>query len=88
MISQAEHLRVAYETLLRANAATHQQLMTDLARQRAAWQASSPRAQWVALVASFEARGMSKVDAIKAAARAQPALYNAQAVPLSVYTAR
>jgi len=34
--------------------------------------------QWRALVASYEARGMSAVEAIKAAAKAQPALYDAQ----------
>lgn len=34
--------------------------------------------QWNALVSSFESKGMGRVDAIKAAAKAQPALYSAQ----------
>jgi len=37
-----------------------------------------PRYAWTALVRDKEAAGLSKVDAIKAAARARPDLYEAQ----------
>ena len=44
-----------------------------------------PRQQWDALVAAKQATGLSRVAAIQAAAKAQPALYEQQAVRKGEY---